>query len=317
MIIGIDISKNKFDVAFSQDNSHYQFENTSSGIKAFIKKLKKASIKLVALENTGGYEKPLVKALFDKGYAVHLAEGKRIHYFAKMKGYLAKTDKKDAFIIAEYAIQNKLEENASAYLKDIELRELQARLNRLTATKANERKLLDKNAFSKEADKSVKRIIKLLETEIELINEKIQALIAQDEEKVAAMKRYQTVKGIGPVVAQALVVNLSELGDRDRSKIAALAGVAPINNDSGKKEGYRKIQGGRCDVKRALYQAALSAARYNPYLNPYYEKLLAKGKKKRVAQVAVMRKLVVIVNAMQRDKLNWDDLAIANIARAA
>jgi len=307
MIAGIDISKKTFDVVFLPQNLHYSFPNTEAGLNKFIKLIKKSEepLQLIALENTGGFEKLAVKLLSEAGYPVHIASGKKVHYFAKMKGYLSKTDKQDALIIAEYASQTHISENAKEYLKDIELRELQARENQLKGMVADEKKRLQNSMFSKQTIRSMQRMIKNLENEIKLINSKIDLMLKADKEKQEAIERYQTVKGIGPVTAKTLVICLPELGHRSRTKIAALCGVAPINNDSGIRQGYRSTRGGRAAVKKALYMAAISASRYNIELRDYYQRLLKQGKKAKVALMAVMRKLLLILNAMERDKVTW------------
>lgn len=315
MIIGIDVAKDKMDVTMLPSKTHVSFDNSKPGIKKLLKQLITLpdAITMVALEYTGGYEKPLVEALVKAGHPTHIVAGKRIYYFAKMKGYLAKTDKLDSLIIAEYAQINHVADNSQAYLKDIELKELQSRQNQLKEVLANEKKRLDKGLFSKDAKNSIWRMIKQLEHEIEMLEEKIKASLAKDQDKQDIMQRLQTVKGVGAGLARTLVVYLPELGKRSRAEIAALAGVAPINSDSGKKSGYRGTTGGRAMIKKALYMAALSAARFNDVLRLYYAKLIAKGKKPKVALMAVMRKLLLILNAIQRNQTVWEggDLLIA------
>jgi len=312
-IIGIDISKSKFDVAYLPSGKHEIFENSHLGIQQLIKQFKqlKTPITMITLEHTGGYEKLLLKLVCKAGFPVHVAAGSRIHYFARAKGYLSKTDKQDAWIIAKYAQENVLDANGSEILKDMELRELQSRQNQLKKSIGNEKKHLDKGMFSVDTLRSIRRTINYLSKEIILIDKKIAAYLAQDKEKQEKVLRYQTVKGIGIVTARSMVVYLPELGQKKRGEIAALAGVAPVNRDSGIKQGYRRTLGGRPAVKHALYMAALSATRFNPVIKDFYQKLLQKGKKPKVAIMAVMRKLVLILNALQRDKLNWQDLNIA------
>lgn len=306
MILGIDVSKDKFDVIILPEKSHFIFKNSEKGVHQLVSKLKRlqVNIELIALEDTGGYEKLLVKMLSDANYPIHIAQGKRIHYFAKAQGYLGKTDKQDAMVIAKYASQNDIEPNASAYLKDIELRELQSRLNQVEKLLTSEKNKLDKGLLSKDAIRSIKRMIRLLEKEKEILNEKISKILVTDEEKQKVMEQLKTVKGVGDGLARTLVIFLPELGHRNRAKIAALAGVAPINNDSGKKQGYRKTVGGRGAIKQALFMAALSASRFNETLRVYYQRLLGKGKKKKVALMAVM------LNAMQRDKIGWREAEV-------
>ena len=315
MIVGIDVSKDKIDVAILPQQTHNVFKNTEKGINKLIRELKQVdtAIKLIGLEYTGGYEKLLVKKLVAAGYSVHVAQGKRIHYFAKAQGCLGKTDKRDALIIAQYTSQDGIKSNAVTYLEDIELRELQNRYNQVENLLSKEKTRLDKGLFSKEATRSIKRLIGLLEKEKELLNEQITQMLATDEHKQETIKRLKTVKGVGEGLARTLVIFLPELGQRSRTKIASLVGVAPINNDSGKKQGYRKTVGGRGAVKRALFMGALSASRFNKTLQVYYQHLIAQGKKKKVALMAVMRKLLLMLNAMERDKVDWNDRTVATV----
>lgn len=312
MILGIDVSKDKFDVIILPDQSHHIFKNSEKGINQLIRKLKRSDgdIELIALEDTGGYEKLLVKKLSDTGYRVHIAQGKRIHYYAKAQGYLGKTDKQDALVIAKYASQDSIQANANAYLQDIELREMQSRLNQVEKQLTAEKNRLNKGLFSKDATRSIKRLIRILEKEKALLDEKITKMLAVDARKQKVMKQLKTVTGVGDNLARTLVIFLPELGQRNRAKIAALAGVAPINNDSGKKKGYRKTVGGRGAIKYALYMSSLSASRFNKVLCPYYKRLVAKGKKKKVALMAVMRKLLLKLNAMQRDQVSWQEVSV-------
>ena len=179
------------------------------------------------------------------------------------------------------------------------------RRNQLTDNIAAEKCRLDQYKDFPILCRSIKKMIKQLEREIQLIKEQLEKTIVKSEEKQETYERIQTFKGVGKTVASTLVANLPELGQLNRSKIAALVGVAPKNKDSGQKKGYRCIQYGRFYVRKALYMVALSAILHNKQMREYYQRLTANGKKPKVALTAVMRKTIITLNAMVRDKRNW------------
>lgn len=309
MIVGIDVSKGKLDIHVNPDGRSYIVENTPKGYEELKKRLQGLTdeIDLLIVEPTGGYEKPLICFLIKESYPVHLCHPTRVHYYAKSKGYLGKTDKIDAKILSEYGMHNELSANGELYLKDMELKELEGRYRRLKDLLASEKANLDKCHLNKEIRKSQNRVMTSLSKEIKRLKIKLEELLSKDELKLERIARCKTVKGVGEEVSRTLIIHLPELGTRSRSTITALAGLAPLNRDSGVMRGYRSIYGGRGRIRKLLYMAILSATRYNPVIKRYYIKLLSKGKTKRMAQVACMRKLLLILNAMLRDEKDFDN----------
>jgi transposase len=298
--VGIDVSKDKLDVAVLGKKPIEQFANMKRGIANVVRYVKQFKPKLIVVEATGGYEEALVLALFEAGVPVALVSPQRVRQYARAKGLLAKTDQIDAQILADFGknIQPRLFVGKSE-----ERRKLSALVGR--RTQLNGMLQAEKNRLritSVEVKSSVKRIIAFLKAELKELNVQIQAFLKEHEEFGEQEKLLRTARSVGPVTAATLLADLPELGQLDRKQIAALVGVAPMNRDSGRKRGYRKTKGGRPDVRRALYMATLTGIRYNPILKPHYEQLVKRGKEKKVAITACMRKFLTILNAMMRDQ---------------
>jgi transposase len=254
----------------------------------------------IVVEATGGYEEALVLALFGAGLPVALVSPQRVRQYARAKGRLAKTDPLDAQILAEYgkAIQPRLFVSKSEERK--QLSALVSRRTQLNAMLQAEKNRL--RAQSGAIRTSLEKVIACLAEQLKQMDQEIRALLRAHTDLQAQEKLLRTAKSIGPVTAATLLADLPELGQLDRQAIAALVGVAPMNSDTGKKRGYRKTKGGRPDVRRTLYMATLTGIRYNPILKPHYEQLRMRGKEKKVAITACMRKMLTILNAMVRDQ---------------
>jgi transposase len=238
--------------------------------------------------------------LFEAGLPVALVSPQRVRQYARAKGRLAKTDPLDAQLLAEYgkAMQPRLFVGKSEERK--QLSALVGRRNQL-----NDMLQAEKNRLRGQTGAvrhSLERVITCLKAEMKQINEEIHTLLQEHADLQAQEKLLRTAKSIGAVTAATLLADLPELGQLDRQQIAALVAVAPINADTGKKRGYRKTQGGRPDVRRTLYMATLTGIRFNPLLKPHYEQLRKRGKEKKVAITACMRKMLTILNAMMRDQ---------------
>lgn len=298
--VGIDVSKDRLDVAVLDKTPHVQFANTKKGIANLVGYLQQSKPSLIVVEATGGYEETLVLALFAAGLPVALVSPQRVRQYAKAKGLLAKTDKLDAQILADFGknLQPRLFVGKSEERKRLsalvgrrkQLNDiLQAEKNRLRTT-------------TLEVKNSLKRVIACLEAEMKELEQEIQQFMKAHEEFGEQEKLLRSAISIGPVTAATLLADLPELGTLDRKQIAALVGVAPMNHDSGKIRGYRKTKGGRPDVRRALYMSTLTGIRYNPILKAQYEQLVKRGKEKKVAITACMRKMLIILNAMMRDR---------------
>lgn len=301
--VGIDVCKKYLDVYVEGDQDTTRVENNPEGFARLVEQMKVVQPRLIAMEATGGYERRAAKALSEVGFPVAILNPTRVRRFAQAMGVLAKTDKIDAKMITRYASVANPDAN---YQQDPVLEQLAAWTERrrqlvtqLTA---------EKNRLSSALDcvlEDVQEHIDFLEAKIETIEANIQALISQKPELRAKAEIIDSIPGIGPVTASTLVAELPEIGTINRQKIAALAGLAPFNRDSGAKKGKRTIFGGRADIRAPLYMAAMSAARYNPQIKPFYQSLIKRGKLEKVAYTACMRKLLVIANALVRKGETW------------
>lgn len=304
-IIGIDVAKDKLDLYFSYDNSYAIYENTDKGLKQLIKVLNKSNFDgMMILEATGGYERLSHTLLTDAGFKVHIAHPKRVHHFILQKGYYGKTDKSDAKALAEFGLQESVCATPSKDKIQSEQQDLAARRTQLLSMLTAEKCRL-KEHLSLSTKQSIKRSIKILEKEMNKIELKLNKNIEADKDAYEKFNLLMTYKCVGPITAMILLCALPELGSLNRKEVACLCGLAPRNRDSGKKKGKRVTYGGRGDVRKALYMAALSGIKYNPILKAFYEKLKQAGKPAKVCLTAVMRKVIITLNAMLRDKKEW------------
>lgn len=292
--VGIDVAKDWFDVAVLGEKRTRQFANTKKGIRELVRWMSQLQPRLIVVEATGGYEEALVLALFEASLPVALVSPQRVRQYARAKGRLAKTDQLDAHLLAEYGqkIQPRLFVGKGEERK--QLSALVGRRNQLNAMLQAEKNRL--RTQSGAIRSSLEKVIVCLETQLHQMEKEIRALLQAQE------KLLRTAKSIGPVTAATLLADLPELGHLDRQEIAALVGVAPMNADMGRKRGYRKTKGGKPAVRRALYMSTLTGIRYNPILKTQYEQLVKRGKEKKVAITACMRKMLTILNAMLRDQ---------------
>jgi transposase len=302
--IGVDIAKQKFDVSFS-DQRVATFENNQAGFKLLLKEIKNKTQTRVVMEATGGYEKPLAHFLQSQGIAVSIVNAKRVRDYAKALGLLAKNDVIDAKVIRLFAdaVNPKLLPMASDTQQALDA--LVHRREQLVKQRVMEKQHLE-TVGNKEAIRSIKRNINFLDKEIERIEKAIKALINADSTLTEKVDRLSTIKGIGDITALTLIADLPELGQLTNKEISALVGVAPFCRDSGTQKGKRTTWGGRTQVRSILYMAVLSAVQYNPPLKAFYNRLLMKGKTKKVALVACMRKLLTVANSMLRNNTEWN-----------
>jgi len=301
MFIGIDVSKERLDVAVRPTGEQRQEANDAGGIQRLEDWLVPLKPTLVVVESTGGLETPLVAAMAIAGVPVAVVNPKQVRDFAKAIGKLAKTDAIDARVLAQFA---DVVRPALRPLADEETRELQALLSR--RLQIVEMLTAETNRMHAcRADRLRKQIfehVKWLRKQLKDIDQDLDTSIRSSPAWRESEDLLRSVKGVGPVLTRTLLACLPELGTLDRKKIAALVGVAPFNRDSGKLKGKRTTWGGRSTVRSALYMAALTASRFNPRIRAFYARLLAAGKPKKVALVACMRKLLIILNAMMRDQ---------------
>lgn len=298
--VGVDISKDNLDVSLAGE-APSQYPNNETGVAELAKVLRKHHPKpQVICEPSGGYEHVLLTGLSKTAIAVSLVNAARVRSFARAQGILAKTDKIDAAMLRQFGNM----------LHPITLDIPSAQHQHLAAVVQRREQLVEivgteQQRLTQSHDKSVQRmglrLLKQLKKQIDQLDKMIKALIETDAGLKEQNDRMQQVTGIGKVTASTLLAELPELGKLGNNEIAALAGLAPYNCDSGKHRGRRVIKGGRVKVRRVVYMASLSAVRYNPILKAFYHRLLAAGKPKKLAITAVMRKLVVLLNRLLKN----------------
>jgi transposase len=301
--VGIDVSKSTLDVYLRPAAEHTQFPNTPQGITKLVQSLAAAEVSAIVLEATGGLERPAAIALSQGGYRISVINPKQSRDFAKAAGYLAKTDRTDACMLAHFAAALSPPVTPVADEHTRQINALEKRRHQLVEMKTAEKNRLHSCESFIQAD--IQQHIEQLDSQIQMLDRRLETLINQKEDLREITTLLCTVSGIGPVLSKSLAIGLPELGQRSGKQLAALAGVAPLNRDSGKFRGRRRIGGGRAQVRSALYMAVMCATRFNPLIREFYERLLAKGKSKKVAQTACARKLLVILNAMVRDRRPW------------
>jgi len=298
--VGIDVSKDKLDIAVLGERPEKQVDNTREGIEKLVEWMQEIEPELIVVEATGGYQRAVVEALFHAGLCVAVVNPARVRQFARASGLLAKTDKLDAQLLAVFGqrMQPKRYEGKSEAEK--QLSALLVRRKQLEEMlKAEQNRL---RTISPVLRGSVERIITILKEAKKRLEEQIEQFMREQKAWQEQREILGSAPGVGKVTTATLLADLPELGKMDRKKIAALVGVAPMNYDSGRKRGYRKTKGGRTDVRSVLYMSTLVATRYNPVIQAQYQQLLKRGKLKKVALTACMRKFLTILNAMVRDQ---------------
>lgn len=300
--VGIDVSKEGLDVAFTPVLQPMRASNDPAGIDSVLQHLRQFEVRLVLLEATGGYETAAACALQAVGYDVVVINPRQARDFARAMGQLAKTDTLDAAVLAQLAQVIDQHPERSRYVRRLpdeqqqELAALVTRRNQLVAMLVSETNRLQLS--HPKARRSIHAIIAALKGELAQTDDDMSSHVREHFAEVASL--LGTVKGVGPNTIATLIAEMPELGKLTRRQISALAGVAPLNRDSGRMRGQRTIHGGRAVLRRALYMAALVATRWNPVIKAFYARLLAAGKPKKVALVACMRKLLTILNAMMK-----------------
>lgn len=308
VFVGIDVSSQTLEVACSDQAKTWQVANDAAGLEGLLSQLSALQPALTVLEATGGYEFEAACALQAAGLAVAVVNPRTARDFARAMGALAKTDVLDARMLAAFARvlhQHPQRERFVKPLADAELQRLQAlvlRRRQLVQMITSERQRMRISHVA--ARPSIERVIEFLKTELGDSEADVAAHVQRHHAELAAA--LASVPGIGAASVAVLLAELPELGRLDRRRVAALVGVAPLNRDSGQMRGQRTIWGGRADVRRTLYMATLTAVRHNPILKTHYEHLLAAGKRKKVALVACMRKLLTMLNAIAKHGTKWD-----------
>ena len=301
--VGIDVSKERLDVAVLGEERVWQVDKTHEGISSLVQQMQELQPELIVVEATGGYQRSVVDALFVAGLAVAVVNPARVRQFARACGLLAKTDKLDAQVLAEFGQRVQPRRYAGKSEAGKQLSALLVRRRQVEEMlKAEQNRL---RTISQSLRGSVERMIAILKEEKKRLDEQIRELMNEQKAWQEQTEILGSAPGVGPVTTATLLAELPELGKMDRKKIAALVGVAPMNSDSGKKRGYRKTKGGRSDVRSVLYMSTLVATRHNPLIQAQYQQLLKRGKEKKVALTACMRRFLTILNAMLRDHKPW------------
>jgi transposase len=304
--VGIDVSKATLDISI--EGKYFKIKNEKSSIYRFIEKeivLKDKTPSLVCLESTGKLERQAMRCFVDFKIPIHKAHPNRVYSFAKASGHFAKTDKLDAQLLEKYACFVSDKEKGDPVLSEatLELQELRSvekdLMGFLHATKCRMQR------SSGTATKRYKIQIKFMETELNIIEKNIESVIQSDSELKRKYDLLITYKGVGKKTARALLADLSELGLLDKKEIASLVGVAPKLYESGTKKLKGHVFGGRFFARKALYMAALVASRHNKEMKAFYDRLIANGKAKMQALIAVMRKIIVCLNAMVKDNKEY------------
>ena len=303
--IGIDVAKAKLDVASDPPGWTTTVPNTEAGLRTLVPQVQALAPARIVVEATGGYELPVVRALVEAALPVIVVNPRQVRDFAKALGQLAKTDTLDAHVLALFAARVQPAVRPQPDAATTELAALLARRRQVIEMLTAERHRLGKAATALRP--GIQAHITWLTQQVTTLDDDLTRRIRQSpvwQEQVAWL---QSVPGVGPVLSRTLVAELSELGTLTRRQIAALVGVAPLNRDSGTFRGPRTCWGGRAPVRTALYMATLVATRCNPVIRHTYQTLCARGKKRKVALVACMRKLLTILNAMLKHRTSWQE----------
>jgi transposase len=304
IVVGIDVSKERLDIAVRPSGEAFFVERNAQGLELLVSRLRELVPQIVALEATGGFETIVAAALAGAGLPVVVVNPAQIRAFARAIGRHAKTDPIDAAVIAHFAEATKpqvrpLPDEATRMLADLVTRRRQI-VEMIGAERQRERRISVQHL-----KKSIARLLKALEKELASLDQDIDDAVRGSPAWREKEDLLASVPGIGPVIARTLIADLPELGQLSRKEIAALAGLAPFTRQSGQWRGKSFIAGGRAAVRSALFMGALVAKQHNPVLKAFFERLVATGKPKMVALIAVARKLLTILNAIIRDNRPW------------
>jgi transposase len=305
---GIDVAKAELVVAEAAEAGTTTYPNTAAGSQALLARLQKTAAQLIVVEATGGYERGVVAALGGAGLPIVVVNPRQVRDFARATGRLAKTDTLDAHVLAEFGAKVQPERRPLPTGEQEELRDCLTRYHQVQQMLgAEQTRLLQ--ALGRQGRqplrKKIKRHIAFLERELLELDADLDDQLRQSPLWREQDDLLQSVPGVGSKTARMMLAFLPELGTATAAEIAALAGLAPVNRDSGTLRGKRRIGGGRRQVRNALYMATLVATRHNAVIRAVYQRLVAAGKPKRVALVACMRKLLIILNAILKTKTRW------------
>jgi transposase len=303
VFVGIDVAKDHLDIAVLPSGETWRVDNDRQGRADLVKRLRTLGCEAIGLEASGGYERPILKDLLKAELAVRRLNPFRVRQFAQACGVLAKNDRIDAGLIARFVatLPTRQARRDEAAEQIAELVTMRRQLSEEATRAGNQAEQVQAALLKRLAKLRVQR----LQRDIQLIDQALAKAVARDPELARKAALLRSVPGVGPVFAHTLLGLLPELGALSNRQAAALLGVAPYDCDSGRFRGQRHIFGGRQAVRDVAYMAALTAGRYNPVLKVFRQRLLDAGKKPKVAIVAVMRKLITILNAILRDGQAW------------
>ena len=304
--VGIDVSKERLDVHVCPSGQVFAVARDAKGLEQLSIDLQVLAPALIVLEATGGFEITVAAALASTGLPLAVVNPRQIRDFARAIGRLAKTDAIDAQVIALFAERIRPEPRPVADAESQALAELVARRRQVVEMIGMESNRL-RQARDHRVQRTIKVTLQMLEAQLAELDRDTRTTVKGSPVWRAADNLLTSVPGVGDITARTLIADLPELGQLDRRRIAALVGVAPVNRDSGQMRGRRTIAGGRTDVRNVLYMATLSATRWNPVISQHYKSLTERGRPKKVALVACMRRLLGILNAILRTKTPWQN----------
>lgn len=306
--IGIDVSAQSLEVAVRPCGESWCCANSDSDLDELVARVQALQPSVIVLEATGGCEQPLLRRLIAAGLPVAVVNPRRVREFARSTGRLAKTDRLDAHVLAHFGEAVRPRVVSAGEMHTQQLRELVQRqfdLRQMLTAEINRRKAAQRRGAT--PHRSMEAVIEVLKQEIAQLDAEIAKLVEQTDTWREYKAILRSVPGVGPVLTATLLALLPELGRLNHRQIAALVGVAPFNQDSGQHKGKRRVWGGRSAVRSRLYMAALAAARWNPVIRAFYQRLRQAGKAAKVALTACARKLLVILNAMVKHRCLWDE----------
>lgn len=303
--VGVDVGKSRLDIVLHPLDLHFSIPNDEEHIQKIVKVLKTHQVERIVTEATGRYEHAFVFACDKADLPVVVVNPISVRRYAQAIGVLAKTDKIDASVIASFAATIKPEirtipDKQSRLIKDLLIRRTQ--LLEMSTMEKNRLQIMPKELHA-----SIKSLLKSLQNQIDKLTEKLDMLVAEVKHWRIKTEILTSVPGVGKVLAYTLLSELPELGKLNRKEIAALVGVAPMNRDSGSYTGKRRIRGGRHRIRTVMFMAMLSSIQCNPVFKHHYERLKGAGKLPKVALIACMRKLIVILNTMLKNEERWNE----------
>jgi transposase len=305
--VGIDVSKTTLVVAVEPSGESWVSDTTPAAVEALVARLNALAPTIIVLEATGGYERSVAAQCVAAGLPLAVINPRQVRAFAQALGRTAKTDAIDAALLAEFGVRVQPAVRPIANAETQALAALVVRRRQLIEMIGMERRRLEQAPPTGKITRDLRNHIRWLERRVAEVDDEIGTAIEASPVWRVQEDLLRSVPGVGPTTARTLLAELPELGRLDRRAVAALVGVAPLNCDSGQHRGQRHIWGGRASVRTVLYMAAVSAVRCNPVLRVFYRRLRDAGKPSKVALVAVMRKLLTIVNAMLKHQARWED----------